>query len=79
MEKGDFPAPPDWAKVEKATKQVLDLFDIGGFTFTEKYIILQFVRSTMDREFNINSIMLFAQKQVEEEKLNIEAQTPYIQ
>ncbi len=69
--KGKFPKAPDWDKIEEVVKGALEHFDT--MSYTEKYNVILLLKSTVDREFNILTIVDFlSQIKETEEKIDIE-------
>lgn len=67
MTEDQFPKPPDWEKVQKHTETMLDVIHNNDLTFTEKNAILSMVRASVDREFGIQSIILWMEKMYKDE------------
>ena len=69
--KGKFPKAPDWDKIEEVVKGALEHFDT--MTYTEKYNVILLLKSTVDREFNVLTIVDFLSQMKESaENLDIE-------
>jgi len=67
--KGKFPKAPDWDKIELVVKGALEHFDT--MSYTEKYNVILLLKSTVDREFNILTIVDFL-SQIKENEENLD-------
>jgi len=69
--KAKFAKPPDWDKIEEAVKGTLEHFN--KMSYTEKSNVILLLKSTVDREFNVLTIIDFlSQLKESEENLDME-------